>query len=97
MIPVHKQGSVAFPKQIIRQQTFNTFLELRRRFKDKLRLCHEWKCFKTLMKNDIREVRKMFVLSDDSSGLGWGLGLGKTLSDKTFCCTDCSEHFFNRI
>lgn len=34
MIPLHKQGSVAFPKQIIRQQIFNTFLELRRRFKD---------------------------------------------------------------
>lgn len=34
MIPVHKQGFVAFPKQIIRQQTFNTFLELRRKFKD---------------------------------------------------------------
>lgn len=63
MIPVHKQGFVAFPKQIIRQQTFNTFLELRRKFKDILAdYAMNGIASKTLIKNDIKDVRKMFVL-----------------------------------
>lgn len=68
MKPVHKQGSVAFPKQIIRQQTFNSFLELRRKFKDILAdYAMNGIASKTLMKNDIKDVRKMFVLPDDCS------------------------------
>jgi len=68
MIPVHKKGSVAFPKQIIRQQTFNTFLALRTRFKNILaNYAMNGIASRTLMKNDIIDVRKMFVLPDDCS------------------------------
>ena len=66
LIPMHQMHSVALSIQQVRQQALATFLQLRENFKNTLMaLALRGEARRTLEKNDINDVRKMFILPDD--------------------------------